>query len=154
MFENFNFFTTILVFSIINVLLMALPELFCWFNETFEKRSINFVLDTVKINFFSIFSSIVFFILEIVLLLFTFFSNGFLISLQLILFQMILFIAICIVPKVIYSMFFYLFETFKLMFDLAKTVFELVATSIAITLFIPYIFLSYIYSKVFKKRNK
>lgn len=154
MFDNFNFFTPILVFSIINVLLMALPELFCWFDEIADKHSANLRLNMSKINFYTIFSSLLFFVLEIILVFFTLFSNGFAITLQLIIFQIGLFIIICTIPKVLYSLFFYLFETIKFMGNLLLTVFELIITSIAITFFIPYTIFSYTFAKMFKKRNK
>lgn len=155
MLQNISFLIPIVIFSVLNVLLIAIPSLLLWLRDIFDIHSIVFIrLNKVKIKIFGAITALLFCIFEVALLIFVFLTNNLQNMLWCIVAQLSLFIVLCFVPRLLYYFGDFSIEVVKLLHKVITIILEIVLTAIFIVFFVPIVIFKIIVFCIKNATNK
>lgn len=155
MFKNISFFLPIFIIAIVNVLLVAVPAILLWIRDVLDDHSVCFdKLDKRKIQLYGFITTILFTITETMLLIFVFFSNGLMNTLHCVAFQILIFIVLLLLPRLVYFLGTFSVEISKFLYRSTIVVLDIILTTLSVIILVPYLlfkFLWYCCKKVIKK---
>lgn len=155
MFDNFSFLMPILIIGILNIVILSLPSVLLWVESVLDDNGKSCKwLSKSRINFYGLLTTLVCMVIEVLLLIFVFVTNGITNTLYCALYQGILFVAICVIPQVLYQLYGLIKEVGKFIQNFFMSTLNGVVGVSTLILIIPislYALVKFFITKIFKK---